>query len=762
MRPTRLWPILAVTWLAGCTSEDSPRTSNRGAYPIVGGTAETGYPGVGALVIRRGAGTALCTGTKIGDGWVLTAAHCVVSSTAADVQFFDGPDVSGAGGWHPARTLHVHPLYVPGDPPGGVPTQNAVALVEVTGIGALPTYETAASPAGLAPGLAVTWVGYGLNRVAPDSGDGLKRRGAGHLSGIYWTQLVYTTSRQRCRAAATRAGRCSRRSAVASGSSASSRPERRGLRRRRHHRLCGSTFAGWIADVMAGGGTGSCDPTGGDCSVGACLRCERPLLCVPTGGDAVGGTCEPDGTSWSVTVPCADGAVCLAASSAPGDGRLSCDVPRRRRLRDRGDVLPSRLPRHPGRRLLLDHPRLVRHRRRGLPDGAGLLPRFDDHLSLLPQRRHRRRRGVPAGPLHLDRHSLRRRPGLRDADRGFQPLRPRLPRRCGLRRRRGLPHPDLRRHPGDRSVPAVHRCRCRRLLCRRRLQRPSQRHLPGRRRAVRQRPRRRLRRRDRRGMRRRGCRRRRRGGRRRGGRGGGRDGRRRRRGSRRRRGRRWRGWGAGRWGRRRVRFRRARGGRRRGMRMPGAGKPPLRSAGLPAGRGGSCGACAGGGSAVGPGGLPLGRDRPPTSGPDPFGASSRAPTQHEQQQSSYQTGRETNTGPSQQLDWPAQTRTTVGPQPQPPSVPVTTGSSHVLAEPLSVCSRVFFGPFVDLLGGFAALLVVLLVRFFMIHLQRPHPPVRPAEPMSVRIRRRQPERWRDEAGEVGISSSSSGSRGWGS
>ena len=305
------------------------------------------------------------------------------------MRFFDGPGVSGAGGWHPARALHCIRCTCPGDRPKGRTDANDVALVEVTGIGALPTYETAASPAGLAPGLAVTWVGYGLNRVAPDSGDGLKRRGAGHLSGIYWTQLVYTTSRQRCRAAATRAGRCSRRSAVASGSSASSRPERRGLRRRRHH-LCGSTFAGWIADVMAGGGTGSCDPTGGDCSVGACLRCERPLLCVPTGGDAVGGTCEPDGTSWSVTVPCADGAVCLAASSAPGDGHvvMRCAAPTATCATGETCYLP--VFRDIGRRLLLDHPVSCDIVAADCPTGQACYPRFDDHLSLLPQRRHRR------------------------------------------------------------------------------------------------------------------------------------------------------------------------------------------------------------------------------------------------------------------------------------------------------------------------------------------------------------------------------------
>ena len=760
MRPTRLWPILAVTWLAGCTSEDSPRTSNRGAYPIVGGTAETGYPGVGALVIRRGAGTALCTGTKIGDGWVLTAAHCVVSSTAADVQFFDGPDVSGAGGWHPARTLHVHPLYVPGDPPGGVTTQNDVALVEVTGIGALPTYETAASPAGLAPGLAVTWVGYGLNRVAPDSGDGLKRRGAGHLSGIYWTQLVYTTSRQRCRAAATRAGRCSRRSAVASGSSASSRPERRGLRRRRHHRLCGSTFAGWIADVMAGGGTGSCDPTGGDCSVGACLRCERPLLCVPTGGDAVGGTCEPDGTSWSVTVPCADGAVCLAASSAPGDGRCHA------MCRADGDCATGEtcyLPVFrdiPGVGSCWTTPVSCDIVAADCPTGQACYPDSTTTFHCFPSDAIAAGEACPPDPstwtdIPCDDglvcvtltggSSLCARACRADADCAAD-------EDCHIPIFAGIPAIGVCLPCTDADADGF----CADVDC-------NDHHngiYPGA---------------DERcdndrdddcdGETDEGC-------------------------------------AAADADADAVEDADAAEEAEAetaadGDADPDAGVDDGGADGEPDGGGDAgfdsgepeggddegCGCRAPGSRPSGPPGCLLvgvarvepapaavsrragdfrGRDRPPTSGPDPFGASSRAPTQHEQQQSSYQTGRETNTGPSQQLDWPAQTRTTVGPQPQPPSVPVTTGSSHVLAEPLSVCSRVFFGPFVDLLGGFAALLVVLLVRFFMIHLQRPHPPVRPAEPMSVRIRRRQPERWRDEAGEVGISSSSSGSRGWGS
>lgn len=75
-----LIPLLVAT---ACLDSDcadcatSPDEVAAASFPIIGGTPESGYPAVGALMVGGG----LCTGTLIAPRVVLTAAHCVVDAT---------------------------------------------------------------------------------------------------------------------------------------------------------------------------------------------------------------------------------------------------------------------------------------------------------------------------------------------------------------------------------------------------------------------------------------------------------------------------------------------------------------------------------------------------------------------------------------------------------------------------------------------------------------------------------------------------------
>lgn len=106
--------VSAVVVIAACAPpEDAPRFRkiSKTSQSIVGGTAVTNYAFPQVAYIQ-GNGY-LCTGTLIDDFVVLTAAHCVEDSNAANYTVCGGDDPYGEGCYWivGAESVHAHPDY---------------------------------------------------------------------------------------------------------------------------------------------------------------------------------------------------------------------------------------------------------------------------------------------------------------------------------------------------------------------------------------------------------------------------------------------------------------------------------------------------------------------------------------------------------------------------------------------------------------------------------------------------------------------------
>ena len=323
-----LW---ALAWSHACIAPDDTPVrigAGREARAIVGGTVEPGFTGVGALGLIEGSSfTPFCTGTLLRDGWFLTAAHCLVEDgrvrSTDGTGFFVGADTRDlASGtmFHPDG-FFVHVDYEPGDPTAGTPPQNDIALVRLRdGSPASVRYSINSGSLAGSEGIGVTWIGYGVS-VPPRDGVGVRRRGDGHLAGIYWWHLTYEFEGQ----------------LPCSGDSGGPTFILDGA----EHRVAGvistadegcdeggtstrvDSYAPWIMRTMGGDLVPtSCNLTGGDCGVLACwLIDEDRIRCAPSQGLRIGEECNSDSESWLAGLPCADGLACVNVSADPTDGR---------------------------------------------------------------------------------------------------------------------------------------------------------------------------------------------------------------------------------------------------------------------------------------------------------------------------------------------------------------------------------------------------------------------------------------------------------
>jgi secreted trypsin-like serine protease len=157
---------------AACMAGDG-RTTAELSSDITSGTVDEGDSAVVALL---SSGQAYCTGTVVGDRWVLTAAHCLQLMTPSQVYLGTRPAADGQR-LQVARTV-IHPRF------SFIGLQDDIGLVELVErapVEPLPLMEQPLDPA--IAGSTVRLVGFGTIS-STDTGPPLKRTGTARISAL--------------------------------------------------------------------------------------------------------------------------------------------------------------------------------------------------------------------------------------------------------------------------------------------------------------------------------------------------------------------------------------------------------------------------------------------------------------------------------------------------------------------------------------------------------------------------------------------------
>ena len=157
--PTWLLALLVALPTIGC-GVSAPRDSEGVRRPaITNGVTYNGHPSVGAIDLRGFDGQSYtCTGSVIGQRWVLTAAHCIQNIQSATFHV--------NGGAYPVAQMIAHPSYTSN------PTRNDIALLRLhQSPGVTPVAVSTRAPWA---GLQLTLVGFGITADGRED-SGVKR-----------------------------------------------------------------------------------------------------------------------------------------------------------------------------------------------------------------------------------------------------------------------------------------------------------------------------------------------------------------------------------------------------------------------------------------------------------------------------------------------------------------------------------------------------------------------------------------------------------
>ena len=200
-RATLSLTLVSGLLVAACstsTATSGPDTGNTStaSSAIINGTADTTHQAV-VFVYDQGTGNtgAACSGTivKVDPtskvGWVLTAAHCVL--TIPPTVVVQGDDYSS-----PSALVYEVIDYAadPGYDPSNVGSSNDFAVIRVAGADSTtPVIQMASSPDGVTTGETVTSVGYGKTTTDPNAPDNtVRHKVTKTLQTVSSTQISYS------------------------------------------------------------------------------------------------------------------------------------------------------------------------------------------------------------------------------------------------------------------------------------------------------------------------------------------------------------------------------------------------------------------------------------------------------------------------------------------------------------------------------------------------------------------------------------------
>ncbi len=316
--------LMAVAVLVLACQAESPQPEEeswleRLRLPIIGGSPESGYPAVGAVITSN----SLCTGTLIASKIVVTAAHCI-SPYDPPKWFYMGSSIKS-----PTSIMNVdksirHPDYGTGYSLNAQIHQHDIAvLVLKTAAPATPMPYRTASVNNL-KGQPITFVGFGKSSIYNDYSSGTKMKVTVTMGDVttpgFWNYTTSSNPKNTC--VGDSGGPAFHNNngveeIVGVVSSGDADCVQTGFNTRI------DTHAAWLAQMIAQHDPGGTQP--GNCGNGVCDVGETSDACpsdCPVSGGKLGDPCSgsTDCSSGMICVVAGTGGVCASYCADPNGG----------------------------------------------------------------------------------------------------------------------------------------------------------------------------------------------------------------------------------------------------------------------------------------------------------------------------------------------------------------------------------------------------------------------------------------------------------